>query len=155
MDSESPYWKIHQIGPVQNLSAFPFLQGFWVIVCVESHCYAYIKPQEMFQRSGQVNLATFLLANMNLTKLCHIFNQCYLVFKNNQIFFLSICIALVTCLSRRTWMQLINLYPDLVSATASTAPSVAASLKQALLQYGDLLQPPPPTQKPAPAPSAS
>ena len=48
------------------------------------------------------------------------------------------------CLSlgRRTWVQLIDLYPDLVSATASTAPSVASSLKQALLQYGDLLQPP-------------
>jgi len=44
---------------------------------------------------------------------------------------------------RRTWVQLIDLYPELVSATASTAPSVAASLKQALLQYRDLLHPPP------------
>ena len=40
------------------------LQGVRAIVCVESHCYAYIKPQEMFQRSGQVNIVTFLLPNM-------------------------------------------------------------------------------------------
>lgn len=45
----------------------------------------------------------------------------------------------------RTWGQLFDLYPDLVAATASTAPNVASSLKQALLQYADLLQPPPPT----------
>ena len=40
--------------------------------------------------------------------------------------------------------QVIQLYPHLVAATATSTPAVAASLQQALHQYSDLLQPPRP-----------
>jgi len=44
---------------------------------------------------------------------------------------------------KRTWDQVIELYPHLVSATRTRAEQVAESLQQALNQYQDLLQPPP------------
>jgi len=43
---------------------------------------------------------------------------------------------------RRTWSQVISLYPHLVAATVTRAQPVAVSLQQALIQYQDLLQPP-------------
>jgi len=43
---------------------------------------------------------------------------------------------------KRTWAQVISLYPHLVQATTTTAQPVANSLQQALHQYKDLLQPP-------------
>uniref|UniRef100_A0A1B6LWA5 Protein MON2 homolog n=1 Tax=Graphocephala atropunctata TaxID=36148 RepID=A0A1B6LWA5_9HEMI len=47
--------------------------------------------------------------------------------------------------SRSVWDQLIKLYPCLVDCTATSSAQVSDSLRQALLQYCDLLQPPPPT----------
>lgn len=40
------------------------------------------------------------------------------------------------------WDQLINLYPHLVDCTATTSPQVSEALREALLQYCDLLKPP-------------
>ncbi|KAG8230381.1 hypothetical protein J437_LFUL014167 [Ladona fulva] len=43
---------------------------------------------------------------------------------------------------RSAWEQLIGLYPYLVDCTATASPQVSNSLREALLQYSDLLQPP-------------
>ncbi|XP_046682789.1 protein MON2 homolog isoform X2 [Homalodisca vitripennis] len=51
--------------------------------------------------------------------------------------------------SRSVWDQLIKLYPCLVDCTATSSAQVSDSLRQALLQYCDLLQPPTPTPHPA------
>lgn len=40
------------------------------------------------------------------------------------------------------WEQLINLYPYLVDCTTTSSAEVSRSLREALLQYCDLLQPP-------------
>jgi hypothetical protein len=48
---------------------------------------------------------------------------------------------------RRTWGQVIDLYPHLVAAAVTRAQPVAVSLQQALSQYQDLLQPPPPVAR--------
>ncbi|XP_046407133.1 protein MON2 homolog isoform X3 [Ischnura elegans] len=43
---------------------------------------------------------------------------------------------------RSAWEQLIGLYPYLVDCTATASSQVSHSLREALLQYSDLLQPP-------------
>ncbi|XP_037957121.1 protein MON2 homolog isoform X2 [Teleopsis dalmanni] len=44
--------------------------------------------------------------------------------------------------NKPAWDQLIGLYPYLVDCTTTTSPEVSRSLREALLQYTDLLQPP-------------
>lgn len=41
-----------------------------------------------------------------------------------------------------TWDQLIALFPLLVDCTTTTSVEVSRSLREALIQYGDLLRPP-------------
>lgn len=43
---------------------------------------------------------------------------------------------------RSSWEQLIGLYPYLVDCTTTASSQVSRSLREALLQYCDLLQPP-------------
>ncbi|KFM70817.1 Protein MON2-like protein, partial [Stegodyphus mimosarum] len=40
------------------------------------------------------------------------------------------------------WEQLISLYPSLVDCTTSTSAQVCCSLREALHEYADLLEPP-------------
>lgn len=40
------------------------------------------------------------------------------------------------------WEQLIGLYPYLVDCTTTSSPEVSRSLREALFQFCDLLQPP-------------
>ncbi|XP_017477968.1 PREDICTED: protein MON2 homolog isoform X1 [Rhagoletis zephyria] len=47
-----------------------------------------------------------------------------------------------TKVNKPAWDQLIGLYPYLVDCTTTTSPEVSRSLREALLQYTDLLQPP-------------
>ena len=42
---------------------------------------------------------------------------------------------------KKTWQQVIALYPYLVQCTETTSPQISASVKDALLEYHDLLQP--------------
>ncbi len=42
---------------------------------------------------------------------------------------------------RKTWQQAIDLYPYLVQCTETSSAQVGTSVKEALLQYHDLLQP--------------
>lgn len=51
---------------------------------------------------------------------------------------------------RLSWEQLIGLYPHLVNCTTTASAQVSRSLREALLQYRDLLQPPAPSPAPAP-----
>ncbi|CAG2059994.1 unnamed protein product [Timema podura] len=44
--------------------------------------------------------------------------------------------------NRSSWEQLISLYPYLVECTTTTSSQVSRSLREALLQYCDLLKPP-------------
>ncbi|TMW42365.1 hypothetical protein DOY81_012556 [Sarcophaga bullata] len=44
--------------------------------------------------------------------------------------------------NKPAWDQLIGLYPYLVDCTTTTSPEVSRSLREALLQYTDLLQAP-------------
>ncbi|KAJ9583007.1 hypothetical protein L9F63_022623, partial [Diploptera punctata] len=43
---------------------------------------------------------------------------------------------------KSSWEQLIGLYPYLVDCTTTASTQVSHSLREALLQYSDLLQPP-------------
>ena len=43
---------------------------------------------------------------------------------------------------KTAWEQLIGLYPYLVDCTTTSSAEVSRSLREALLQYCDLLQPP-------------
>lgn len=67
--------------------------------------------------------------------LCFIYKQRYAKKDNGiQILFL---------VERSVWEQLIGLYPCLVECTIATASGqVSRSLREALLQYHDLLRPP-------------
>ncbi|KAI8042506.1 hypothetical protein M5D96_003819 [Drosophila gunungcola] len=47
-----------------------------------------------------------------------------------------------SAVNKPAWDQLIGLYPYLVDCTTTTSPEVSRSLREALLQYTDLLQAP-------------
>lgn len=53
-----------------------------------------------------------------------------------------IIIILFLLVDRSSWEQLIGLYPHLVDCTTTASVQVTRSLREALLQYTDLLQPP-------------
>lgn len=48
---------------------------------------------------------------------------------------------LVIAVGKTAWNQLIELYPYLVDCTTTSSSEVSRSLREALLQYCDLLQP--------------
>ena len=43
--------------------------------------------------------------------------------------------------SKKTWNQIIGLYPYLVQFTETNSPQIGKAVKDALLEYHDLLQP--------------
>ena len=43
--------------------------------------------------------------------------------------------------NKKTWNQIIGLYPYLVQFTNTSSPQISSSVKDALLEYHDLLQP--------------
>ena len=49
----------------------------------------------------------------------------------------------MTAVDQLTWQQLVELYPPLVSCTLLASEQVGRPLHDALLQYTDLLRPPP------------
>lgn len=57
-------------------------------------------------------------------------------------FHLSYFLLFSYLVNKPAWDQLIGLYPYLVDCTTTTSPEVSRSLREALLQYTDLLQPP-------------
>lgn len=59
-------------------------------------------------------------------------------------FGISQLILCCACLSvdRNIWKQVIDLYPALVDCTTSSSANVGKALKEALMEYGDLLAPP-------------
>lgn len=59
-------------------------------------------------------------------------------------FWISQLIICFACLSvdRNIWKQVIDLYPALVDCTTSSSANVGKALKEALMEYGDLLAPP-------------
>lgn len=54
---------------------------------------------------------------------------------------ISLHVSFLT-VNKPAWDQLIGLYPYLVDCTTTTSPEVSRSLREALLQYTDLLQAP-------------
>ena len=51
--------------------------------------------------------------------------------------------ASLSIVGKTAWEQLIGLYPYLVDCTTTSSQEVSRSLREALLQYCDLLNPPP------------
>ena len=43
--------------------------------------------------------------------------------------------------SKKTWNQIIGLYPYLVQFTETSSPQISSAVKDALLEYHDLLKP--------------
>lgn len=67
--------------------------------------------------------------------------------KGNQlnkqnIFFINNNFSSKTPVGRTAWEQLIGLYQYLVDCTTTNSPEVSRSLREALMQYSDLLLPP-------------
>lgn len=58
------------------------------------------------------------------------------------IFFYTICRLIFLLADNIAWEQLIALYPYLVECTTTTSTQVSRPLREALLQFCDLLQPP-------------
>lgn len=52
------------------------------------------------------------------------------------------CFSFYYIVNKPAWDQLIGLYPYLVDCTTTTSPEVSRSLREALLQYTDLLHAP-------------
>lgn len=82
------------------------------------------------RRSGKCPLPRYRLSEISF------------VLKAVATLVISLKKAPVGKVDRSSWEQLIGLYPFLVDCTTTSSTQVLSSLREALLQYSDLLQPP-------------